>query len=261
LRSFRDKPFAGIATQSIKDCLEPFISKIPATAEKTRGMLEQILASAISLGLRPAPNPATRENLSTVFKKKKGEQAHHAAMPYDDVPDFLATLRANPSTAALALEFCILTATRSGETRFARWDEFDGKTWTIPAARMKAGREHKIPLADRCCAILETLAANRSGDFVFAGSDPNAPVGKMAMPSLLPRGATLHGMRSAFADWTGEETEHPREIAEHALAHAVGNGTERAYRRKTAFKHRIELMAEWAKFCTRGSRKVVPIRA
>lgn len=256
-------PIAAIDTPAIEACMRPLWDRIQPTAEKTRGMLEQILASATTLGLRSGPNPATRENLSTIFKKKKGEQRHHCAMDYADVPDFLADLRRNPSIAALALEFCVLTASRTAETRLARWDEIDlaGKTWTIGAHRMKSGREHKVPLAGRCCAILESLLPRRSGDYVFPGSKPNAPLGKMAMAELTPSPSTVHGFRSSFRDFAGEETKHPGEIAEFALAHVSKSATIRAYRRKTAFLHRIELMAEWASFCEHGSKKVVPIRA
>jgi integrase len=262
LAPIADMPIAAIDTPAVVGCLEPLMTRIPATAAKTRGVLEQVLASATSLGLRSGPNPAAWKNhLENILHKERGEQAHHAAMPYDDLPDFLRTLRANPSIPALALEFTILAAARSGEVRFATWDEIDlaNRVWTVRANRTKSGREHRVPLCDRCCAILESLP-HRPG-FVFPGTQPNAPLGKMALNDLVPSPATCHGMRSVFRDWAAEETKHPREIAEHALAHSVGNGTEKAYRRGDAFKHRRELMDEWASFCVYGSRKVLPLRA
>jgi integrase len=227
-------------------------------------MLEMILASATSLGLRSGENPARwRGHLENILHRDKGEQAHHAAMDYNDVPDFVRSLRSCRSAASLALEFCILTAARSGEVRGAKWDEIDlaSKVWTIPAARMKSDREHRVPLSDRCCEILESLLARRSGDFVFGGAQVGKSLGKMALPDLMPSGATVHGMRSSFADWAGEETKARRETIERALAHVVGNSTEQAYRRGDAFKHRRELMDAWADFCAHGSKKVVPIRA
>ncbi len=176
-------------------------------------------------------------------------------MPYRDVPAFLDRLRAGDGVSALALEFCILAAARSGEVLGARWDEIDrdAKVWTVPAARMKAGREHRVPLTDRMVAILDTMEAIRVGDFVFPGQKRGKPLSSMAMEMVLRRmkveNATVHGFRSAFRDWAAEETSFPREVAEAALAHVVGDATERAYRRGDALEKRRKLMEAWAAFC------------
>ena len=157
--------------------------------------------------------------------------------------------------AALALEFLILTAARSGEVLNARWEEIDleGKVWTVPAERMKAGRIHRVPMSDPALDILKSLVAARTGDFVFPGKDGKKPLSGMSLEMLLRRmdvkGATPHGFRSSFRDWCGNETAFPREIAEAALAHVVGDETERAYRRGDALERRRALMDAWAEYC------------
>ena len=167
----------------------------------------------------------------------------------------MAQLREREATAALALEFCILTATRSGETLGARWFEVDmaAKVWTVPAARMKAARAHRIPLSDRAMAILEKLEPARTGDFVFPGQRADKPLSNMAMEMVLRRmkmdGVTVHGFRSAFRDWAGNETSFPREVAEAALSHVIGDKAEQAYRRGDALEKRRKLMAAWAQHC------------
>jgi integrase len=176
-------------------------------------------------------------------------------MDYADVPAFIAELRERQAMAAMALEFAILTAARSGEVLGARWNEIDleAKVWAVPAARMKAGREHRVPLSTRALAILEKLAEAKTSDFVFAGQRPGKPLSGMAMEMILRRmkieGVTIHGFRSAFRDWCGESTSFPREIAEAALAHVAGDATERAYRRGDALEKRRGLMEAWAAFC------------
>ena len=166
----------------------------------------------------------------------------------------------------MALEFLILTAARSAEVLGARWAEIDrdAKVWTVPATRMKAGREHRVPLSSRALAILEELAAARAGDFVFPGHRHGKPLSPMALEMVLRRmkaeGVTVHGFRSAFRDWAGETTPFPREIAEAALAHVCGDATERAYRRGDALEKRRTLMETWALFCEPEQRSnVVPM--
>ena len=187
-----------------------------------------------------------------------------AAMPYAEVPAFLAELRQRPATAARALEFCILTATRSGETLAARWEEIDldAKVWTVPAERTKAAREHRVPLSDRALAILEEMKAARTGDHVFPGLRPKRPLSNMAFETLLRRAKsdyTAHGFRSSFRDWAGNETHFPREVAEHALAHVIGDKAEQAYRRSDALARRRELMDAWARHCeAAGGKNIVP---
>jgi len=176
-------------------------------------------------------------------------------MPFDDVPAFIGKLREREATAALALEFAILTAARSGEVLGARWAEIDldATVWTVPAVRMKAGREHRVPLSGRALAILETLAAARTSDFVFPGQNAGKSLSGKALEMVLHRikveSATVHGFRSAFRDWCGETTSFPREIAEAALAHVAGDATERAYRRGDALEKRRKLMDAWADYC------------
>jgi integrase len=175
-------------------------------------------------------------------------------MPYSDVPSFVAGLRERRATAARALEYCILTATRSGETVRARWNEIDfaAKIWTIPAERTKAGREHRVPFSDRTITILRELQGGRMSEFVFPGQRLGRPLSGTAFEMLLQRiGSpyTTHGFRSSFRDWCGNETHFPRELAEHALAHLIGDKAEQAYRRGDALARRRELMDAWANFC------------
>jgi integrase len=175
-------------------------------------------------------------------------------MPYHDLAAFIGRLREDGSVAALALEFLILTVARSGEVLGVRWSEIDldEKIWTVPANRMKAGREHRVPLSGRAMAILKELAEIRTGDFVFPGQRKNGSLWHMAMHMTLRRmnvDATVHGFRSSFRDWAGNETPFPREVVETALAHAVGNEVERAYRRSDALEKRRQLMESWSDFC------------
>jgi integrase len=176
-------------------------------------------------------------------------------MAYERVPVFIGELRQCESVVALALEFCILTAARSGEVLGARWSEIDldKKIWTVPANRMKAGREHRVPLSERPVAILKQLVEIRTGDFVFPGQRKERPLSKKAMELVLKRmkieNATVHGFRSSFRDWCGNETHFPREVVETALAHAIGSEVERAYRRSDALEKRRELMQAWANYC------------
>jgi integrase len=172
-------------------------------------------------------------------------------------------LHQREATAARALEFCILTAARSGEALAARWEEIDKdeKVWTIPAGRTKAGRAHRIPLSERALAILKAMEELRKGEFVFPGQRQGRPLSGMAFEMLLRRAKssfTAHGFRSAFRDWAGNETHFPRELAEHALAHVIGDKAEQAYRRSDALMRRRELMDAWARYC--GGAKVLSFK-
>src|SRR5262249_37171536 len=169
----------------------------------------------------------------------KLSRGHLKAMPFDDVPGFIAKLRAMDGIAPKTLEFAILTAARSGEVFGARWDEIDlnAALWTVPAHRMKGAREHRLPLSRRAVAILKEVEKTRTNEFVFPGSKPGRPLSGMALEMVLRRAkadVTVHGFRSAFRDWAGERTGFPREVAEAALAHLVGDEVERAYRRGDA---------------------------
>src|ERR1700730_16299749 len=250
-------PVDEVATEAVLSVLRPVWQRAPETASRLRGRIEAVLDFAKARGWRSGANPAAwRGHLALILpRRQKLTRGHLAAMAFDAVPEFIATLREREAMAALALEFLILTAARSGEVLGARWDEFDlhAKVWTVPAARMKAGREHRVPLLSRALAILEELAAAKTGDFVFPGQRHGKPLSPMVLEMVLRRmkaeGATVHGFRSAFRDWAGETTSFPREIAEAALAHVSGDATERAYRRGDALEKRRKLMEAWAGFC------------
>ena len=221
-----------------------------------RGRIERVLDAAAARGLRSRDNPARwRGHLANLLpKRQKLARGHHAAMAFDDVPAFVARLRDAEGVSARALEFAILTAARSGEVLGARWSEIDldAKVWTVPAARMKAAREHRVPLSERAVEILSAPAAMKTGDYVFLGAKRSGPLSVMALAMVMRRtGAgnfTVHGFRSAFRDWAGERTNFPSEVAEAALAHVVGDETERAYRRGDALEKRRALMEAWAAF-------------
>jgi integrase len=188
-------------------------------------------------------------------------------MPYPDIPAFVAKLRTRKAVAALALEFAILTAARSGEVLGARWPEidFDARVWTIPAKRMKSGREHRVPLSASALAILEKFGEARVSEFIFPGQGAGRPLSEMVLRRMLRRDAdvvTVHGFRSSFRDWAGNETHFPRELAEAALAHVVGDKAEQAYRRSDALEKRRALMEAWAQWCEprEAADNVTPLR-
>ena len=247
---------SAITTDDILPVLKPIWDRAPETASRLRGRIEKVLDAATALGLRSGENPARwKGNLDHLLPpRQKLTRGHHAAMPYAEVPAFLKRLNQSDAIANFALEFLILTATRSNEVREAKWEEvdMDSKVWTIPKARMKAGREHRVPLSDRALAILTQMKGIRSDDLIFPSARRGKPLSDMTMTAVLRRmeivNATVHGFRSSFRDWAGEETAFPREVAEEALAHTVGDMTERAYRRGDALKRRSELMAAWEKF-------------
>ena len=238
--------------------MKPLWTRAPATASRLRGRIEAVLDAARARGFIACnqANPARwRGHLDKLLPKRaKLTRGHHAAMPYAEVPAFVAELRGRPATAARALEFCIITAARSNEARAVRWDEidFEGKVWTIPAARTKAAREHRVPLSERAVAILREMEAAKTSDYVFPGQRPRRPLSSMGFTTLLRRlkaRYTTHGFRSSFRDWAGNETHFPRELAEHALAHVIGDKAEQAYRRSDALARRRELMKAWAHHC------------
>jgi integrase len=260
-----DKPVDTIDTAAVLSILQPVWNRIPETASRLRGRIEAVLDYGKANGLRSGENPAAwRGHLALILpKRQKLSRGHHQAMPYPDIPEFLGKLRDTESIHALALEFLVLTAARSGEVLSATWDEIDldAQVWVIPASRMKAGREHRVPLSARAMAILDRMASIRTGDLVFPGQRRRRPLSGAAMGALVT-GATVHGFRSSFRDWAGEETSFPREIAEQALAHAAGDATERAYRRGDALEKRRGLMEAWANYCEPAAcGNVVPWRA
>lgn len=247
---------AEIKTQQVLEALQPIWSKKRETARRVRGRIERILDAAKAQGLRTGENPARwRGHLSTVLPDQKKNRVHHAAMPFDDLPAFMAKIRADKALSARAVEFVVLTATRSSEARGATWDEIDleQRIWTIPAERMKANRPHRVPLSAPAVQLLKALNADRRGDYVLPGLASKKHISETSLYKALDRhGAgefTVHGFRSSFRDWAGERTNHPREVAEQALAHIVGDETERAYRRGDALEKRRALMDAWAQFC------------
>jgi integrase len=274
----RDKRVDAITTEDVLAVLKPLAATVPETASRLRGRIERVLDAAKAKGFRVGENPARwRGHLDHLMaKRQKLSRGHHAALPFTAVPAFAAQLREREAMAALALEFLILTAARSNEVVGARWDEIDlaAKVWTVPAARMKAGREHRVPLCARAVAILAKAAKGRAmtkgggpGAFVFPTAGKDAALSSNALRALLIRldvPVTAHGFRSSFRDWAGEASTFPREIAEAALAHVVGDATERAYRRGDALEKRRKLMDAWAAFVAHGGARfdnVKPFRA
>jgi len=261
-------PVAEIATAHVLQILEPIWKAKAETANRVRGRMETILDAAKARGYRDGENPARwRGHIAQILPaRSRLTRGHHKALPYDAIPEFVSKLREREAVAALTLEFAILTAARTGEVLGAKWDEvdMDKAIWTIPPARMKAGKEHRVPLSARAVEILkETQQLGK--EWLF----PAAKGGKlsgMAMAMLLRRmdvDVTVHGFRSGFRDWAAECTGYAHEVAEMALAHTIDNKVERAYRRGDLFEKRRRLMDDWGTFCASGGAqgsKVTPIR-
>jgi integrase len=282
----RALPVDKVTTAMIHDLLEPLWKRTPETAQRVRGRIEQALDFAQARGHidEDRRNPARWKGRLDKLLAEPPKHANHAALPYVEIPDFMARLRerGEKDVAARALEFTVLTAARSGETFGMVWDEvsFDERLWTVPRSRMKAGKLHRVPLSDRALEILrrqfETAAKDDDGRprnlYVFPGRRPGRPLSNMAMTIMLRRMnvttkvdgemaiVTAHGTaRSSFRDWAGDKTAFPREVAEAALAHAVG-GVEGDYRRSDALDKRRELMRAWASYCGGApeDEKVIP---
>lgn len=248
---------ALVDTPHILRILEPIWTTKNETASRVRGRIERILAWATTRKLRRGDNPAAWKNhLDTLLPKPSAVQkkTHHEALPYRDAAAFLVELRQLPGVAPRALEFTILTAARTGETIGATWGEIDldSKVWTVPAGRMKANREHRIPLSSRAVAILEEIKKQNSGTFVFPGWSGDKGLSNMAMLKALKdmgrTDLTVHGFRSTFRDWCAEATQYPREIAEAALAHTLTNKAEAAYFRSDLFEKRRSMMQDWCDY-------------
>jgi integrase len=259
-------PVDAIDTPAVLSILKPVWATKPETASRLRGRIEATLDYAKAHRLRTGENPATwKGNLALILpRRQKLSRAHLAALPYREVVAFLTTLRESESVHAMGLEFGILTAARLGEVLGAQWAEIDlaAKTWTVPGNRMKSGLEHRVPLSARAMEIVGKMAEVRTGDFVFPGQRRGRPLSQGALRKLCPSGATIHGFRSSFRDWCGEETNFPREIAERCLAHKTGNAVEEAYRRGDALGKRRALMDAWAAYVEPGAGgNVIPIRS
>jgi integrase len=259
-KPLRSQPVDKIDTAAVLEVLRPIWQAKPETASRLRGRIERVLDAAKAEGHRAGENPARwRGHLDHLLpKRQKLTRGHHEALPYRQLPAFVGRLREREGVAALALEFLILTAARSGEVRGAKWSEVDlkAKVWTVPAMRMKAGREHRVPLSARAVQILEAVQPlatkpNTDQQLVFPGPQASKPLSENAFAALMARmkvDVTAHGFRSSFRDWAGEVSTFPREVAEAALAHVVGDATERAYRRGDALEKRRKLMVAWAGF-------------
>ncbi len=251
---------ADIDVGRVEQVLRPIWVTKHETARRVRQRIERVLGWAAARGYRSGDNPAALSSVGPLLAsgQRVKKVRHQPAMPYADVPAFLADLRGSNFISARALEFTVLTASRTGEAIGARWSEIDfaAKIWTVPADRTKAKREHRVPLSARAIEILEGLP--READFVFVGARAGRPLSNMAMLELLRgktgNGSTVHGFRSAFRDWAGEATNFPRDLAEAALAHVLKDRTEAAYRRGDALEKRRKLMAAWGAFCDRGGK-------
>lgn len=254
-KPLRAKPIAEIGVDDVLEVLTPVWQAKPETARRVRMRIEKVLDAARVKGLRSGENPARwKGHLDHLLPKHaKMTKSHHAAMQWAEVPDFLRQLEQREGMAALAFRFLILTASRTSEVLNARWQEidFNKSTWTVPAERMKARREHRVPLSKAAIAVL-VQTRGKHDKFVFPGPSDMGPLSGMALLMLLRRlkrdDVTAHGFRSAFRDWAAECTNFPREVCEMALAHTVESATEAAYRRGDLFEKRIGLMEAWAKF-------------
>lgn len=252
----RNKRLDEITTEDILGILKPIWETKNETASRTRGRIERVLDAAKAKGYRTGENPARwRGHLQLLLsKRKKLSRGHHAALPFDDLPEFMPKLRAKTSMGAKALRFAILTASRSVEVRFATWSEIDfaAKLWTVPKERMKSKeRDHRVPLTDEAMAMLEELKETATSEWVFPGQRPGRPISQTALDKAaksIGGKITVHGFRSTFRDWVEEETAFPDKLAEAALAHKVGDETELAYKRGDVLKKRRKLMEAWERY-------------
>ncbi|TBY73363.1 site-specific integrase [Rhizobium leguminosarum bv. viciae] len=257
-KPIRRKTPAGIKTKDVISVLSPLWATKQETAEKLREAIERVLDAAKVEGHRTGENPARwKGNLEHVLHKPDVliTLSHHAAMQYSDVPTFMKELNKVSGVSSKALELAVLTACRSGEVRGAVWPEFDieKKIWTIPAVRMKSGKEHRVPLAEQAIKLLEAMRQKSVNEFVFPGVRDKKPLSDASLGKALQAAGggayTVHGFRSTFRDWATEVAHAPREIAEAALAHVVGDAVERSYARSDALERRRALMQEWATYC------------
>lgn len=255
-------PVGLVAVGHVMRVLEPVWKAKPETASRVRGRIEAVLDYATARGWRTGENPARwKGHLANLLPKrsKLARVKHHAALPWAECPAFMAALAGQGGTAALALRFTVLTAARTSEVTGATWGEMDllAKVWTVPGSRMKAGRDHRVPLSPAALALLHELHALGSEPHqpVFPGAKPGAGLSNMAMTTVLRRmkraDVTVHGFRSSFRDWCAEATNHPREVAEAALAHMLRDKVEAAYQRGDRLDRRAVMMAEWAGFLAR----------
>jgi integrase len=255
--SINDLPVGSIDTDLALKVLEPIWTTKPETASRIRMRCEAVISAAITRGQHAGPNPfAWKDHLDNLLpaKTKIAKVRHHASMPYVELPKFMSELRANSFVSARALELTILCATRTSETINAKVSEIDlrERVWTIPANRMKAGREHRVPLSDRAVEVLEMLPREDGTAFVFIGAKKGRALSNMAMLELLKgmrSGLTVHGLRSTFRTWVAERTHYPHHVAELALGHTQSDKLLQSYQRGDLFEKRAQLMREWATYC------------
>jgi integrase len=267
-RPLHRKPIGEITRDDVVETLKPIWSLIPETADRTRMRIAAVIDHAKARGLYVGDNPADwRGGLKDLLPaRKKLTRGHHAAAAYKDMPKIVAHLRGASGVAASAVEFAALTAARTSEVRNATWGEIDftSSVWNIPGDRMKAGRDHDVPLSNRAMAILKARKAVATSDLIFEGDKEGRPISDTAMTDALRRGgdkkATLHGLRSSFRDWAGDVTGYPREVMEHALAHVIKDKAEAAYRRGTALAKRAALMQDWADYLSSPVAMASPTR-
>ena len=281
---FGHLPVGDIDTGLVMRCLTPTWDTKTETTSRVRGRIEAVLGWATTSGYRTGENPARwkghLENLLATISKSSRTK-HHPSLPWNRIGSFMGALRERKGISARAVEFAILTACRSGEIRGARWHEFDldGKVWTIPAERMKAKREHQVPLSEAALALLVSIKQVSNADIVFAGTK-GQPLSDMSLTAVIRRmngeknevplwsdtnskAVTVHGFRTSFRMWAAEATNFPREVAEHALAHQLPDAVERAYQRGSQFAKRATLMTDWAAHCGKQTtgRNVAQIRS
>jgi len=258
-------PINQVETSHVINILEPIWKAKPETASRVRSRMELIISYAKAREWFESANPAVwRGHLSALLPatSKIREVKHHAALPWDRMPQFMCDLKLRQGSGARALEFLILTATRSGEVRGATWSEIDlkGELWTIPASRMKAGKEHRVPLSAAAVALLKALPQIKNEPLLFPGTKARRVLSDMSLSAVLKRmdlgKFTVHGFRSTFRDWAAEKTFHHPDIVEMALAHTVANKVEAAYRRGELLEKRKPLMQDWAEWC--GSPTFAP---
>ncbi len=251
-------PVAKVTIDDVLRTLQPIWETKPETADRTRMRIAAVMDAAKARGLFQGDNPAAWKGAlqSLLPARNKLSRGHHSALDYKAVPSAMKALRESSAVSARATEFLCLTACRSGEVRGAVWSEIDmeGALWVIPAVRMKAGVEHRVPLTDRAIAILKGQKQVATSQLVFEGGKVGTSISDTAMNNMLrsasgDKTVTIHGLRSSFRDWAGDETHHPRDIIELALAHTIGNSTEAAYRRQDALQKRRVLMEDWERYC------------
>ena len=278
-----EMPLADIDTATVLRLLEQPVAARPGyaagqfwkvrteTANRVRARIEAVLDWATVRGYRSGDNPARwKGHLIEVLppRGKIAKAEHHPALPFTELPAFMTVLAKKNGTAARALEFLILTAARTSEIIGATWEEIDlaAKVWTVPAGRIKGGREHRVPLSDRAVAILRALPTERNNPWCFISPARHGGLGNMAMGAVLKRmkrlDITVHGFRSTFRDWAAERTNYPNHVVEQALAHSIGSAVEAAYRRGDLLEKRVRLMADWAAYCISPAPEgaVVPMR-